>query len=66
MIRKSPCYKCPDRAIGCHGKCEKYQDYQQACRAEYSARLAHSDVMTYEARKEAKARKQWERKEQLK
>ena len=66
MIRKSPCYKCSERAIGCHGKCEKYQDYQMACRAEYSVRLAHSDVMTYEARREEKVRKQWERKEQMK
>ena len=24
---KSPCYKCEDREVGCHGKCEKYQEY---------------------------------------
>ena len=23
----SPCYECPDRTIGCHGDCEKYEDY---------------------------------------
>lgn len=23
--RMSPCYKCEDRFVGCHDKCEKYQ-----------------------------------------
>lgn len=23
----APCKDCPDRHIGCHGKCEKYQEY---------------------------------------
>lgn len=22
-----PCYKCPDREPGCHGKCEKYAEW---------------------------------------
>jgi hypothetical protein len=21
---RPPCYECPDRAVGCHGKCERY------------------------------------------
>lgn len=30
MINKlnSPCKDCTDRAVGCHGKCEKYQAYR--------------------------------------
>ena len=24
---KSPCYKCEDRVVGCHGSCEKYKAY---------------------------------------
>lgn len=23
----SPCYKCEDRVIGCHGSCERYKLY---------------------------------------
>ena len=23
----SPCYKCEERVIGCHGSCERYQAY---------------------------------------
>lgn len=26
-MRASPCKDCPDREIGCHGKCERYQEY---------------------------------------
>lgn len=24
----SPCKDCPDRVVGCHGKCEKYKAYR--------------------------------------
>ena len=24
---ESPCYKCEDRVVGCHGTCERYQTY---------------------------------------
>lgn len=23
----SPCKDCPDREVGCHGRCDKYQEY---------------------------------------
>lgn len=23
-----PCYKCTERAEGCHGRCERYQDWK--------------------------------------
>ena len=23
----SPCYKCEDRVVGCHSRCEKYLEY---------------------------------------
>ena len=26
----SPCYKCPERHIGCHGECERYKAYSDA------------------------------------
>lgn len=24
---EAPCYKCEDRVVGCHGTCERYQEY---------------------------------------
>lgn len=26
---RSPCKECPDREIGCHGKCEKYLAWKE-------------------------------------
>lgn len=39
---KNPCYKCAEREVGCHSKCEKYkawakEKYQQK-EAEYALR----------------------------
>ena len=28
--KNNPCFNCPDRSIGCHGKCEKYQTWNAA------------------------------------
>lgn len=28
-----PCKNCPDRALHCHGKCEKYARFQAECAA---------------------------------
>lgn len=25
---KQPCYNCPDREMGCHGRCERYKEYK--------------------------------------
>lgn len=27
-VRKSPCYKCELRTIGCHTNCDKYKDWK--------------------------------------
>ena len=34
MRTLSPCLDCADRAIGCHGKCEKYWAFRAAADAE--------------------------------
>lgn len=26
---KVPCWKCPERKVGCHGTCEKYAAYKK-------------------------------------
>lgn len=25
---KAPCYKCPDRKLGCHSNCSKYKSFK--------------------------------------
>ena len=29
MKPHSPCKDCPDRQLGCHGKCDKYKDFKE-------------------------------------
>lgn len=26
---KAPCYKCPDRILGCHSDCQRYQEWSE-------------------------------------
>ena len=28
-LSNNPCYKCAERKVGCHGKCEKYQEWNK-------------------------------------
>ena len=39
---KNPCYRagedCPQRAVGCHGKCAAWAEYRRAHEAEQAAR----------------------------
>lgn len=34
---KIPCKDCPDRKLGCHGKCDKYSEYRK-CQDEANAK----------------------------
>lgn len=36
---KVPCHNCPDRELGCHGKCEKYQAYAEWRQQVYEERI---------------------------
>jgi hypothetical protein len=55
------CYKCPDRSVGCHSKCEKYQaekaEWQKLAdaRAEKNKRL--SQIADYHCKSVLKHRK---------
>lgn len=44
----TPCHGCPERVVGCHGKCEKYAAYRQE----------HDERLTYAAILESGKRKQ--------
>lgn len=35
---RAPCYKCTDRAVGCHGQCAAYLAYQAECAKSYQLR----------------------------
>lgn len=49
MIIQSPCYNpeyrtdCPNRFIGCHSVCERYQVYEQAKVMEYNKRKSRQE-----------------------
>lgn len=30
-MRHGPCKGCPERKVGCHGGCQKYQEYRSYC-----------------------------------
>lgn len=34
----APCMNCPDRAIGCHGHCERYKAFREGREKEYAFR----------------------------
>lgn len=49
-----PCYLCPDRAVGCHGRCERYAAF---CRRRDAARAARRrDTDAADARREGNRR----------
>lgn len=54
----APCRGCPDRHLGCHGICEKYQDYLKKHAEELAAQQpskdAYIDLYSY---REEKARR---------
>lgn len=41
---KPPCKGCPDRAMGCHGKCEEYAAFKAEREAELHARFLASEA----------------------
>jgi len=48
LEKRMPCAKdCPERAAGCHGKCERYAAFRQEREAVYKAREARQEVRDY-------------------
>ena len=41
-----PCLDCPDRAVGCHGKCKRYKAWQEYKEVERAARREHNEKNT--------------------
>ena len=46
-MRRSPCYGCPDRALGCHASCERYAAYREQQERVYQARRDVAQVGFY-------------------
>lgn len=44
MGRTSPCKDCADRYLGCHSKCESYQEFYKKNQEEYKKRERESDL----------------------
>ena len=36
-MKIAPCKNCDERAVGCHGKCERYTEWAKAARSEREA-----------------------------
>lgn len=50
----SCCKDCRERAIGCHGACERYREYKARLEAEKAARRKIKDTDSYEAHRAAR------------
>lgn len=58
-----PCYNCPERRVGCHSGCERYQAWRQGYDAEQEAkrrekqqRVGVEDIMI---RKALQSKRKW-------
>lgn len=41
-----PCFGCGERAVGCHGECERYKAWQEYKEVERAARREHNEKNT--------------------
>lgn len=41
---KAPCKDCPDREVGCHGKCDKYAQFKEERNKEIETIISKSKV----------------------
>lgn len=39
VAMKTPCYKCTEREVGCHSKCDRYIEFREKLDKENKARL---------------------------
>ena len=51
---KSPCKDCPNRQIGCHSKCEKYQEYARFCEEQRQTDIAKAHIIIDALKKQIK------------
>lgn len=44
---KTPCYKCTEREIGCHGNCEKYAAFSDERKKHSAEHLEEQNMRDY-------------------
>lgn len=50
----SPCKDCPDRFVGCHSKCERYQAYSDKVKVVRERRERDNDFIGYQREQQRK------------
>lgn len=58
-IKNAPCFKCEDRFVGCHSKCDKYKEFSGSRNVNRDVRLQEIDVDTYYNRKHISMRRRY-------
>lgn len=52
---KTPCYGCPDRAVGCHGRCGRYAKFREGLNSwNDKNRVYHTDKPPFKYKKNVK------------
>ena len=62
MSRISPCYKCKDRTLGCHDRCDRYQAYHAEYVERYQLRkdlALLGDYISRQSTRQTRRRKPW-------
>lgn len=61
MVVITVCHECPDRKLGCHGSCQKYQDEKKAKEEKrqqwFDTKRGCKDADDYEVRRHDKIQK---------
>ena len=47
----NPCYRCPTRALGCHGTCEEYKEYRKSMDEENLRKRIENEPAAYRRRR---------------
>lgn len=42
--KKSPCFECEDRVLGCHSTCERYHEFRKQADAAIREKLKWIDI----------------------
>lgn len=68
MLPQSPCKDCPDRYLGCHDRCEKYQQFKVDLVNAKNELNNHSEIDAYRLKSVRRSRvyrenaKKWKKK----
>lgn len=60
-LNSSPCFKCTERAVGCHGTCETYRTWSAKRDEAKMARRKYEEAVDFTMRGLLKGRREKER-----